>query len=116
MKINSTFDYLWQDSLVGVCGSVGSGKSSLINAILSHMIHVDGSVAVDGSFAYVPQQACILNMTLRENILFGLEFDEDRYVDVVEACGLAPDLEILANGDLTEVGRTPWLSIYLCYY
>ncbi|XP_041482958.1 multidrug resistance-associated protein 5-like isoform X1 [Lytechinus variegatus] len=94
-----------KDSLVGICGSVGSGKSSLINAILSHMIMVDGSVAVDGTFAYVPQQACILNTTLRENILFGLEFDEDRYVDVVEACGLAPDLEILANGDLTEIGE-----------
>ncbi|XP_030837464.1 multidrug resistance-associated protein 5 isoform X2 [Strongylocentrotus purpuratus] len=106
--VNTLFDInleVGKDSLVGVCGSVGSGKSSLINAILSHMIHVDGSVAVDGSFAYVPQQACILNMTLRENILFGLEFDEDRYVDVVEACGLAPDLEILANGDLTEIGE-----------
>ncbi|XP_071488722.1 ATP-binding cassette sub-family C member 5-like [Diadema antillarum] len=92
-------------SLLGVCGGVGSGKSSLINAVLSHMIKTDGSVAVDGKFAYVPQQACIFNTTLRENILFGLDFDNDRYVEVIEACGLAPDLEILANGDLTEIGE-----------
>ncbi|KAG8136298.1 hypothetical protein E2320_009263 [Naja naja] len=70
--------------LVGICGSVGSGKTSLISAILG--------------------QAWILNSTLRDNILFGKEFEEERYNMVLNDCCLRPDLAILPNGDLTEIG------------
>ena len=66
-------------------------------------------MGVDGAFAYVPQQACILNATLRENILFGLEYEEKRYQEVMDGCGLTPDLEILASGDQTEVGCANYL-------
>ncbi|XP_041797019.1 multidrug resistance-associated protein 5-like [Chelmon rostratus] len=67
-----------QGKLVGVCGSVGSGKTSLISAILGQMTILEGSVAVRGRLAYVAQQAWILNATLRDNILFGQEYQEDR--------------------------------------
>ena len=63
-----------------MCGSVGSGKSSLISAILGQMMTTQGRLAVCGQVAYVPQQAWILNETLRENILFGLPYDETRYI------------------------------------
>ncbi|XP_070609870.1 ATP-binding cassette sub-family C member 5 isoform X1 [Erythrolamprus reginae] len=90
--------------LVGICGSVGSGKTSLISSILGQMTLLEGSIAVDGNFAYVAQQAWILNATLRDNILFGKEFEEERYNMVLNDCCLRPDLAILPNGDLTEIG------------
>ncbi|XP_069129781.1 ATP-binding cassette sub-family C member 5-like [Argopecten irradians] len=91
--------------LIGVCGSVGSGKSSLISAILGRMPKLTGHLAVDGSAAYAAQQAWIFNGTLRENVLFGLPYDNDWYNTVIYACGLEPDLELLANRDMTEIGE-----------
>ncbi|XP_048836747.1 multidrug resistance-associated protein 5 isoform X1 [Brienomyrus brachyistius] len=90
--------------LVGICGSVGSGKTSLISAILGQMTLLEGSVAVNGDFAYVAQQAWILNTSLRDNILFGKDYDEERYQTVISSCCLRPDLAILPCGDLTEIG------------
>ena len=55
--------------------------------------------------AYVAQQAWIQNTTLRNNILFGKPFDEDRYNSVLDACALRPDLDILPGGDATEIGE-----------
>jgi ATP-binding cassette, subfamily C (CFTR/MRP), member 1 len=58
-----------------------------------------------GSVSYVSQQAWIQNMTLKENILFGMPLDERRYQQVIEACALKPDLEMLPGGDQTEIGE-----------
>uniref|UniRef100_A0A3P9PC68 ATP-binding cassette sub-family C member 5 n=1 Tax=Poecilia reticulata TaxID=8081 RepID=A0A3P9PC68_POERE len=92
-------------SLVGICGSVGSGKSSLLSALLGQMTLVEGRVAASGGFAYVSQHAWILNESLKENILFGNEFDSVRYNAVLEACCLLPDLAELPYGDMTEIGE-----------
>ncbi|CAL8305027.1 unnamed protein product [Arctogadus glacialis] len=92
-------------SLVGICGGVGSGKSSLLSALLGQMTLLEGSVAASGAFAYVSQQAWILNNSLKENILFGQEYDQDKYSDVLEACCLLPDLADLPYGDMTEIGE-----------
>ena len=62
-------------------------------------------MAVSGKIAYVPQQAWIQNSTLKENIIFNLETDEERYKDVVENCALTTDLAILPAGDQTEIGE-----------
>uniref|UniRef100_A0AC11AXC6 ATP binding cassette subfamily C member 5 n=1 Tax=Ovis aries TaxID=9940 RepID=A0AC11AXC6_SHEEP len=94
-----------EGKLVGICGSVGSGKTSLISSILGQMTLLEGSIAVSGTFAYVAQQAWILNATLRDNILFGKEFDEERYNSVLNCCCLRPDLAILPHSDLTEIGE-----------
>jgi ATP-binding cassette subfamily C (CFTR/MRP) protein 5 len=67
---------------VAVCGAVGAGKSSLLSAILGHMKTSRGRVSVDGSFAYVSQQAWIMNSSLRDNILFGEAFDPKRYISL----------------------------------
>ncbi|KAK6473650.1 multidrug resistance-associated protein 5-like isoform X1 [Huso huso] len=91
--------------LVGICGSVGAGKSSLISAILGQMTLLEGTIAVSGEFAYVAQQAWILNDSLKENILFGKECDEDKYKDVLEACCLNHDISNLPYGDMTEIGE-----------
>lgn len=91
--------------LVGLCGNVGCGKSSLINAVLGRMTLTSGTVAFSGRIAYASQQAWIINDTVRENITFGQTYDAVRYKRVVEACGLLPDLEVLPQGDMTEVGE-----------
>ncbi|XP_068181608.1 ATP-binding cassette sub-family C member 5 [Antennarius striatus] len=92
-------------SLVGICGGVGSGKSSLLSALLGKMILMEGHVASSGGFCYVSQQAWILNDSLRENILFGNEYDQQKYKAVLEACCLLTDIAELPYGDMTEIGE-----------
>lgn len=60
---------------------------------------------MQGSVAYVAQQAWIQNASLRDNILFGKPLDEDRYNFILDACALRPDLDILPAGDATEIGE-----------
>jgi ABC-type transport system involved in cytochrome bd biosynthesis fused ATPase/permease subunit len=71
---------------------VGSGKSSILAALLGEMNKVHGHVNICGNIAYVPQTAWIMNTTLKENILFGRSFDKKLYDQVVEACALKQDL------------------------
>ncbi|XP_075889870.1 ATP-binding cassette sub-family C member 3 isoform X2 [Nelusetta ayraudi] len=94
-----------QGSLLAVVGHVGCGKSSLISALLGEMEKVEGEVSIRGTVAYVPQQAWIQNATLRDNILFGQPYNEQKYCCVLEACALTPDLEVLPGGDMTEIGE-----------
>ncbi|KAJ2829260.1 hypothetical protein IWW50_000956 [Coemansia erecta] len=94
-----------RDELVAVIGKVGAGKSSLVSAMLGDMIKCDGSVRIRGNIAYVPQQAWIMNATLRDNILFGNRFDQEFYDRVIDACALRQDLEMLPGGDMTEIGE-----------
>ncbi|KAF2361957.1 ABC transporter-like [Trinorchestia longiramus] len=92
-------------ALVAVVGTVGAGKTSLCSALLGDMEKKSGRVNVQGRIAYVPQQAWIQNCTLRDNILFGAEFNEKTYEKVLDACALLPDLSILPGGDQTEIGE-----------
>jgi len=78
-----------------------SGHSLIYIALFKYLI----LLSLQGSIAYVAQQAWLQNMTLRDNILFGKSFDEQRYDMVLDACALRPDLEILPAGDLTEIGE-----------
>nr|XP_029719887.1 multidrug resistance-associated protein 1-like [Aedes albopictus] len=96
---------LRKGQLSAVVGGVGTGKSSLISALLGEMEKISGSVNTDGTIAYVPQQAWIQNATLRDNILFGKAFDQKKYDRVIECCALKPDLEMLPGGDSTEIGE-----------
>uniref|UniRef100_A0A3P8P9I6 ATP-binding cassette, sub-family C (CFTR/MRP), member 2 n=1 Tax=Astatotilapia calliptera TaxID=8154 RepID=A0A3P8P9I6_ASTCA len=91
--------------LVAVVGAVGSGKSSLMSALLGEMHSTKGFINIGGSLAFVPQQAWIQNATLKDNILFGSPHEEENFKKVIEACALAPDLELLPGGDLTEIGE-----------
>jgi ABC-type nitrate/sulfonate/bicarbonate transport system ATPase subunit len=88
-----------------VQGPVGSGKSTLCLALLGETYKLGGQVGVRGSAAYYAQQAWIQNMTLRDNILIGLSFEQDKYQRVLEACELQPDLAQLPVGDATEIGQ-----------
>eukprot|EP00192_Tetraselmis_astigmatica_P001237 CAMPEP_0117654526 /NCGR_PEP_ID=MMETSP0804-20121206/3791_1 /TAXON_ID=1074897 /ORGANISM="Tetraselmis astigmatica, Strain CCMP880" /LENGTH=1714 /DNA_ID=CAMNT_0005460813 /DNA_START=105 /DNA_END=5246 /DNA_ORIENTATION=- len=91
--------------LVAVVGPVGAGKSSLLAAILNEISCLSGSVKLAGRVSCCPQQPWIMNDTLRANILFGEEFEPEWYNTVVRACQLEPDLEMLAGGDMAEIGE-----------
>ena len=60
---------------------------------------------LQGSVAYVPQQAWILNTTLKENVLFGQPEDSVFYETVLHSCALDPDLKVLPGGDMAEIGE-----------
>nr|XP_033797358.1 multidrug resistance-associated protein 9-like isoform X2 [Geotrypetes seraphini] len=91
--------------IVGICGNVGCGKSSILSAFLGQMMINSGSVSVDGTLAYVAQQAWIFHGNVKENILFGAPYVHERYEQAISVCGLKPDLEILPYGDMTEIGE-----------
>ncbi|XP_051773178.1 LOW QUALITY PROTEIN: canalicular multispecific organic anion transporter 1 [Ctenopharyngodon idella] len=91
--------------LVAVVGAVGSGKTSLISSLLGELHCLKGYININGSMAYVPQQAWIQNATLRDNILFGSKLEEERYLSAVDACALGPDLDLLPGRDQTEIGE-----------
>ncbi|KAI6044047.1 P-loop containing nucleoside triphosphate hydrolase protein [Pisolithus marmoratus] len=91
--------------LVGVLGRVGAGKSSLLSAIIGDMRKTEGKVTLYGSVSYAAQNPWIMSATIRDNILFLHEYDEVFYNLVIEACALKPDLALLPQGDLTEVGE-----------
>ena len=79
------------------------------------MIKVNGDLNINGSTAYVPQQAWIQNSTLKYNVIFGQKPNKEVYDKIIEACALKPDLEILMNGDMTEIGK-PILCLLLLVY
>uniref|UniRef100_A0A671T8T7 ATP-binding cassette, sub-family C (CFTR/MRP), member 2 n=1 Tax=Sinocyclocheilus anshuiensis TaxID=1608454 RepID=A0A671T8T7_9TELE len=91
--------------LVAVVGAVGSGKTSLISALLGELHSLKGRINIKGSVAFVPQQAWIQNATLKDNVLFGSDVNEERYRSVVEGCALGPDLDLLPGRDQTEIGE-----------
>ncbi|KAJ8644490.1 hypothetical protein MRB53_006238 [Persea americana] len=90
---------------VAVCGTVGSGKSSLLSCVLGEVPKISGTIKLCGTKAYVAQSPWIQSGKIEENILFGKEMDRERYDRVLEACSLKKDLEILSFGDQTVIGE-----------
>ncbi|CAF3905522.1 unnamed protein product [Rotaria sp. Silwood1] len=97
--------HIERGSLIALVGMVGSGKSSILAALLGEMNKVHGCVSINGNIAYVPQTAWIMNTTLRENILFGRDFDINLYNQIIDACALNQDLDMLPARDQTEIGE-----------
>mmetsp|Transcript_7000 Transcript_7000/g.8876 ORF Transcript_7000/g.8876 Transcript_7000/m.8876 type:complete len:1644 (+) Transcript_7000:14-4945(+) len=105
-----------------IIGPTGSGKTSLLLALLGEMDLTSGKVFLPGiisrdhlvvdprtgltdSVAYCSQSAWLLNDSIKNNITFSSPFNQVRYDKVIEACGLKRDLEILSAGDATEIGE-----------
>ncbi|KAG7661623.1 uncharacterized protein J8A68_004892 [[Candida] subhashii] len=89
---------------VVITGPVGSGKTSLLNAIAGTMKCEQGEIDINGQLLLCGAP-WIQNSTIRENIIFGSEFDQKFYESVVHACSLQIDLDNLPGGDFTEVGE-----------
>ncbi|KAK5307030.1 ATP-binding cassette transporter yor1 [Exophiala xenobiotica] len=94
-----------RNELLAVIGTVGSGKTSLLAALAGDMRKTDGKVKMASSRAFCPQYAWIQNATLKDNILFGKPYKSKWYREVIDACALRPDLDILPAGDQTEIGE-----------
>ncbi|KAF9255339.1 multidrug resistance-associated ABC transporter [Marasmius fiardii PR-910] len=108
-----------EGKLTVVTGPTASGKSALLRAVLGEMtlvsgdlvLHKDSQLLHDASnetytqtISYASQTPWIRHQTIKENILFGYPYEEKRYRDVVEACALRPDFDVLEDGDETETG------------
>ncbi|XP_061077609.1 ATP-binding cassette sub-family C member 8 isoform X1 [Conger conger] len=118
--------------LTMIVGQVGCGKSSLLLAALGEMQKISGSVTWNsqpnqdsegeesptekdtagegdirkrGSVAYASQKPWLLNATVVENIIFEMPLNKQRYKTVIDACSLQPDIDILPQGDQTEIGE-----------
>jgi ABC-type multidrug transport system fused ATPase/permease subunit len=91
--------------LCAIVGPVGSGKSSLLSAMIGEMKILGGNVTFGGRVGYCPQQAWIQNATVKNNILFGQPYDEARYQKAIFDSCLTSDLDMLPHGDMTEIGE-----------
>ncbi|XP_066267633.1 ATP-binding cassette sub-family C member 4-like [Branchiostoma lanceolatum] len=90
--------------LLAVIGPVGSGKSSLLSAVLRELPVTSGEVKVHGKVGYASQQPWVFSGTVRQNILFGRPYKEDTYDKTIQVCALEKDLGLLPHGDMTLVG------------
>ena len=90
-------------SLTAIVGSIGSGKSSLLSALLGEMEKSSGRVKLAGSKAYVPQQPWMQNATIQQNILFGKRYQSAAYEKTINACALSSDIDILPGKSHLQV-------------
>ncbi|KAI0857488.1 P-loop containing nucleoside triphosphate hydrolase protein [Xylaria cubensis] len=121
-NVNVTFP---KGELSVISGKTGSGKSLMLAAILGEVDLLSGTISkprapllherhdvkankgnwiIPGAIAYVAQIPWIENATVRDNILFGLPYDPDRYAKTTEVCALTKDIEMFTDGDQTEIG------------
>ena len=108
-----------------VSGATGSGKSLLLAALIGEADHVSGRMGcpesplfkdrydyranksdwiLNSAIAFVAQIPWIENATIKDNVLFGLPFDSGRYKKVLGCCALEKDLDVLPDGDQTDIG------------
>uniref|UniRef100_A0A8C9YR47 Cystic fibrosis transmembrane conductance regulator n=1 Tax=Sander lucioperca TaxID=283035 RepID=A0A8C9YR47_SANLU len=95
--------YLEKGTMLAVAGSTGSGKSSLLMMILGELVPSEGKIRHSGRISYSPQTSWIIPGTIRDNILFGLTYDEYRYTSVIKACQLEEDFALLPEKDKTHL-------------
>ncbi|XP_055378030.1 ATP-binding cassette sub-family C member 4-like [Condylostylus longicornis] len=91
--------------LIGIVGSVGAGKSSLLQIILEELPLLKGALEVNGKVSYATQEPWVFAATVRQNILFGQDMEKSRYDAVVKSCALVKDFEQFADGDRTVIGE-----------
>jgi len=101
-----TFE-LKRSEVIAVVGKVGSGKTLLLQALLGEVPSVSGTrFTVEGTVSFAAQQPFILNTSLRENVLFGSDYQEELYKNALDACCLRQDIQRLGPaGDLTQIGE-----------
>uniref|UniRef100_A0A8C9T4P4 Cystic fibrosis transmembrane conductance regulator n=1 Tax=Scleropages formosus TaxID=113540 RepID=A0A8C9T4P4_SCLFO len=95
--------YLEKGNMLAVAGSTGSGKSSLLMMILGELVPSEGKIKHSGRVSFSPQTPWIMPGTIRDNITFGLAYDEHRYTSVVRACQLEEDFALLPDKDKTSL-------------
>ncbi|CAG4967832.1 unnamed protein product [Colias eurytheme] len=93
------------NTLTTIIGTVGSGKTTLLLAMLEELPPSDGSLTINCSISYASQESWLFDASVRQNIIFGQEFDKDRYNKVIKCCQLEADLSGFLHGDQSLVGE-----------
>ena len=95
--------------ILGIIGEVGSGKSSLLQAMLNSLILLNPKecegIYINGEIGYSSQIPWIQNDTIKNNILFFNEYDKEKYEEILDKCQLTYDLDNFEGKDLTEIGE-----------
>ena len=93
---------------IAILGHTGAGKTCLLNAILNnyYIYKSNSKTVINGELSYASQQPWVMTDTVRNNIIFNNEFDEEKYNQVVSVCELEKDFMELPNGDKTEINST----------
>ncbi|CAH0699047.1 unnamed protein product [Spodoptera exigua] len=94
-----------KNKLCAVIGPVGSGKTSLLQLLLKELPVASGNLSISGTMSYASQEPWLFPATVRENILFGLDYDVAKYKEVCKVCSLLPDFKQFPYGDLSLVGE-----------
>ncbi|CEF69745.1 Canalicular multispecific organic anion transporter 1 [Strongyloides ratti] len=94
-----------KQELIGICGPLGSGKSSLLTALNGHMDNISGEYRINGSIAFVGKDPCIQTTTIRNNIIFGQPFNTSLYNKVLDVTELSEDIGRFPAKDFTELGE-----------
>lgn len=93
------------NSCLMICGKIGSGKTTLLHSIMSETSHCGGEVSIRGKVAYVEQEPFIISGSIKQNITFGLVYDEARFNNAIYAATMERDLGNMANGADTIIGE-----------
>uniref|UniRef100_A0A182U8N1 ABC transmembrane type-1 domain-containing protein n=1 Tax=Anopheles melas TaxID=34690 RepID=A0A182U8N1_9DIPT len=88
-----------------IVGSVGSGKSTMLQVILGELELDEGRLEINGNLSYASQETWLFEGTVKNNIVFTEDYQEKRYREVVSVCALERDFQLLPNGDQTIVGE-----------
>jgi ABC-type multidrug transport system fused ATPase/permease subunit len=91
-------------NLIALIGHVGCGKTTLLEVILKELPLIDGDMSVNGTISYAAQQTWVFEGSIKRNIIFTEDYDEERYKKVLHVCALESDLELMPHGDKTIVG------------
>ncbi|XP_063924520.1 ATP-binding cassette sub-family C member 4-like [Zophobas morio] len=89
--------------ITAVTGPIGSGKSLVLKVLTKEYKNVEGDLEVVGSISYVSQEPWLFPSTIKQNILFGSSYDENRYLEVLQVCALLEELRLLTDGDSSIV-------------
>ncbi|KAJ8918454.1 hypothetical protein NQ315_008151 [Exocentrus adspersus] len=90
--------------LIAIVGRVGGGKTTLLHTILKELPPQEGFVDVQGTISYASQEPWLFGGSIRQNVVFGQEFNQQRYEEVIRVCALERDLTLFPYGDRTLVG------------
>ncbi|CAL8104322.1 unnamed protein product [Orchesella dallaii] len=93
------------DKIIVIAGAVGSGKTSILHVLLGELPVADGKCEIQGQISYASQEPWVFAGDVKQNILFGRPFDEEKYKSVVKAAALEDDFKQLEFGDQTIVGE-----------
>ncbi|KAH1001745.1 hypothetical protein HUJ04_005722 [Dendroctonus ponderosae] len=91
--------------LATIIGKVGSGKTTLLHVILKELEVTAGKRRINGVISFASQEPWLFVGTVRQNILFGQDFDVVKYHEVVRVCALQRDLKLFPHGDRTLIGE-----------